>query len=155
VNRLDNQILVRYFDEEWGKFSRKDFLTTIILGSLMLPFLQYCGKEVKSLMLKITGTNHVLGHHLWAKDFPQFQKLSTQNILLWVGDFRAFGIRFFSQNNEKDYLLWKWKIIWAETLPTDRINFQNFLWEPIIYHYLIKKIRDYRLSERMQNLSGN
>jgi hypothetical protein len=67
-----------------GKFSRKDFLKTIFLGSLMLPFLQYCGKKIKSL-LKITGTNHVLGHRLWAKDFPQFSEVIHTKYLIVGG----------------------------------------------------------------------
>lgn len=88
------------------KYSRKDFLKTIFLGSLILPFLQYCGKKVKSLLLKITGTDHVLGHRLWAKDFPQFSEvIHTRYLIVGGGISGLAASRFFSQNNQHDYLL--------------------------------------------------
>ncbi|MDQ0066304.1 NAD(P)/FAD-dependent oxidoreductase [Chryseobacterium lathyri] len=89
-----------------GKYSRKDFLTTVFLGSLMLPFLQYCGKKARSLMLKITGTNHILGHKLWAKDFPKFsEKIHTKYLIVGGGISGLSACRFLSQNNQNDYLL--------------------------------------------------
>ena len=72
----------------------------------MLPFLQYCGKKVKALLLKISGTNHVLGHKLWAKDFPQFSEVIHTKYLVFCGGISGLSAcLFFSQNNEKDYLL--------------------------------------------------
>lgn len=89
-----------------GKFSRKDFLTTLMLGGLILPFLQYCGKKAKTLLLKITGTNHILGHQLWAKDFPQFSEvIHTQYLIVGGGISGLSACRTFHQNNEHDYLL--------------------------------------------------
>ncbi|AZA79089.1 NAD(P)/FAD-dependent oxidoreductase [Chryseobacterium sp. G0186] len=89
-----------------GKFSRKEFLRTLMLGSLMLPFLQYCGKKAKTLLLKITGTNHILGHQLWAKDFPQFSEvIHTQYLIVGGGISGLSACRTFHQNNKHDYLL--------------------------------------------------
>jgi ribulose 1,5-bisphosphate synthetase/thiazole synthase len=47
-----------------------------------LPFLQYCSKAVKSLIVKISGTNHVLGHQLWAKIFPKPTETSKHKFII-------------------------------------------------------------------------
>lgn len=89
-----------------GKYSRRGFLRTLFLGSLMIPFLQYCSKKGKSLLLKITGTDHVLGHKLWAKDFPEVsEEVSTRYLIVGGGISGLSACRFFSMNNENDYLL--------------------------------------------------
>ena len=54
-----------------NNISRKKFLKTSFLAACFLPFLQYCSKAVKSFIVKISGTNHVLGHQLWAKNFSK------------------------------------------------------------------------------------
>ena len=116
------------------KFSRKDFLKTVMLGSLMLPFLQYCGKKVKTLLLKITGTNHILGHRLWAKDFPQSSEVIHTQYLIVGGGISGFSAcRFFSQNNEHDYLLLEME----DHLGGNSSNGQNaFSKFPLGAHYL-------------------
>ncbi|MCJ7934479.1 MAG: NAD(P)-binding protein [Chryseobacterium sp.] len=106
----------------------------------MLPFLQYCGKKAKSLLLKITGTNHVLGHRLWAKDFPPFSEvIHTQYLIVGGGISGLSACRFFNLNNEHDYLLLEMENHLGEILQTDRIHFQSFHWELIIYLYRIKR----------------
>lgn len=117
-----------------GKFSRKDFLKTIFLGSLMLPFLQYCGKKVKSLLLKITGTNHVLGHRLWAKDFPQFSEvIHTQYLIVGGGISGLSASRFLSLNNKKDYLLLEMENHLGGNSSNGQNQFSKF---PLGAHYL-------------------
>lgn len=117
-----------------GKYSRKDFLKTMFLGSLMLPFLQYCEKKGKSLLLKITGTNHVLGHKLWAKDFPEpTEEVHTKYLIVGGGISGLSACRFFSQNNENDYLL----VEMENRLGGNSSNGQNkFTKFPLGAHYL-------------------
>lgn len=116
------------------KFSRKDFLKTVLLGGLMLPFLQYCGKKVKSLLLKITGTNHVLGHKLWAKDFPQFSEvIHTKYLVVGGGIAGLSACRFFSQHNEDDYLLLEMEDHVGGNSSNGQNKFSKF---PLGAHYL-------------------
>ncbi|REC59661.1 twin-arginine translocation pathway signal protein [Chryseobacterium pennae] len=117
-----------------GKFSRKDFLKTVMLGVLMLPFLQYCGKKVKSLLLKITGTNHVLGHKLWAKDFPQFSEVIHIKYLVVGGGISGLSAcRFFSQHGENDYLLLEMEDHLGGNSSNGQNSFSKF---PLGAHYL-------------------
>lgn len=117
-----------------GKFSRKEFLKTVMLGGLMLPFLQYCGRKVKSLLLKITGTNHVLGHKLWAKDFPQFSEvIQTQYLVVGGGISGLSACRFFSQHNEDDYLLLEMEDHLGGNSSNGQNKFSKF---PLGAHYL-------------------
>ncbi len=56
------------------KNSRRAFLKNIAGFALIVTVLQGCGKNVKSMLVKLTGTNHILGHRLWAKNFPEISK---------------------------------------------------------------------------------
>ncbi|MEI3788168.1 MULTISPECIES: NAD(P)/FAD-dependent oxidoreductase [unclassified Chryseobacterium] len=117
-----------------GKYSRKDFLTTVFLGSLMLPFLQYCRKKGRSLMLKITGTNHVLGHKLWAKDFPKFsEEIYTKYLIVGGGISGLSACRFLSQNNQNDYLLLEMENRLGGNSSNGQNQFSKF---PLGSHYL-------------------
>lgn len=116
------------------KYSRKDFLKTVLLGGMVLPFLQYCGKKVKSLLLKITGTDHVLGHKLWAKDFPQFSEvIHTKYLIVGGGISGLSACRFFNQNNEKDYLLLEMENYIGGNSSNGQNKFSKF---PLGAHYL-------------------
>lgn len=117
-----------------ARYSRKDFLKTIFLGSLILPFLQYCGKKVKALLLKITGTDHVLGHKLWAKDFPQFSEvIHTKYLIVGGGISGLSACRFFHQNHEKDYLLLEMENHLGGNSSNGQNQFSKF---PLGAHYL-------------------
>ncbi|WP_185670484.1 NAD(P)-binding protein [Chryseobacterium sp. POL2] len=63
-------------------YNRRGFVLTMFWGSMMLPFLQFCSKKAKSFLLKITGTNHILGHRLWAKDFPKVSEVIRTEVLI-------------------------------------------------------------------------
>lgn len=116
------------------KFSRKDFLKTIALGSLMLPFLHYCGKKVKSMLLFITGTNHILGHRLWAKDFPQVSEVIHKKYLIVGGGISGLSAcRYFSQHNEGDYLLLEMENHLGGNSSNGQNKFSKF---PLGAHYL-------------------
>jgi hypothetical protein len=116
------------------KYSRKDFLKTIFLGSLMLPFLQYCEKKGKSLLLKITGTNHILGHKLWAKDFPEpTEEIHTKYLIVGGGISGLSACRFLSQNNENDYLLLEMENHLGGNSSNGQNKFSKF---PLGAHYL-------------------
>ncbi|MEG1033381.1 MAG: NAD(P)-binding protein [Chryseobacterium sp.] len=105
-----------------------------MLGSLMLPFLQYCGKKAKTLLLRITGTNHILGHTLWAKDFPQSTEvIHTQYLIVGGGISGLSACRFFSQNNKHDYLLLEMEDHLGGNSSNGQNSFSKF---PLGAHYL-------------------
>ncbi len=117
-----------------GKYSRKDFLKTMVLGSLMLPFLQYCSKKVKSFLLKISGTNHILGHKLWAKDFPEFtETIHTKYLIVGGGISGLSACRFLNQNNQEDYLLLEMENHLGGNSSNGENKFSKF---PLGAHYL-------------------
>lgn len=116
------------------QFSRKDFLKTMFLGSLMIPFLHYCSKKGKSLLLKITGTNHILGHKLWAKDFPQpTQETRTKYLVVGGGISGLSACRFFSQHQENNYLLLEMENHLGGNSSNGQNKFSKF---PLGAHYL-------------------
>ncbi|WP_312171112.1 NAD(P)-binding protein [Chryseobacterium sp.] len=116
------------------QFSRKDFLKTLFLGSLIIPFLQYCSKKGKSLLLKITGTNHILGHKLWAKDFPKpTEEIHTKYLIVGGGISGLSACRFFSENNEQDYLLLEMENHLGGNSSNGQNQFSKF---PLGAHYL-------------------
>ncbi|MCJ8152424.1 NAD(P)-binding protein [Chryseobacterium sp. SSA4.19] len=117
-----------------GKYNRKDFLKTIFLGGLMIPFLQYCSKKGKSLLLKITGTHHVLGHRLWAKDFPEpAEEVHIKYLIVGGGISGLSACRYLHQNNEHDYLLLEMEDHLGGNSSGGKNQFSRF---PLGAHYL-------------------
>lgn len=116
------------------KYNRKDFLKTIFLGSLILPFLQYCGKRVKSLLLKITGTDHILGHQLWAKDFPApTEEIQTKYLIIGGGIAGLSACRFLHKKGQNDYLLLEMEDHLGGNSSNGENQFSKF---PLGAHYL-------------------
>jgi len=117
-----------------GKYSRKDFLKTLFLGSLMIPFLQYCRKKGKVLLLKISGTDHILGHKLWAKDFPApAEEINIKYLIVGGGISGLSACRAFSQNHENDYLLLEMEHHLGGNSSSGKNKFSRF---PLGAHYL-------------------
>ena len=51
--------------------SRRNFVKGIAASLLIIPFLQFCSNKVVSLLIKLSGTNHILGHKLRTQNFPK------------------------------------------------------------------------------------
>ena len=51
--------------------SRRFFLKGIAVSLLIIPFLQSCQEKVITLLIRLSGTNHILGHRLRVKNFPK------------------------------------------------------------------------------------
>ncbi len=85
-------------------------------------------------MLKITGTNHVLGHKLWAKDFPKFsEEIHTKYLIVGGGISGLSACRFLSQNNQNDYLLLEMENRLGGNSSNGQNQFSKF---PLGAHYL-------------------
>ncbi len=100
----------------------------------MLPFLQYCSKKGKSLLLKISGTNHILGHKLWGKDFPKFsEEIHTKYLVVGGGISGLSACRVFNQHNENEYLLLEMENHLGGNSSNGQNKFSKF---PLGAHYL-------------------
>lgn len=60
--------------ENSNQFSRRKFVKSIAFAGIMaqIPIvLHSCKNVIAEIFLKLTGTNHILGHRLWLKNFPK------------------------------------------------------------------------------------
>jgi len=116
------------------KFSRKEFLKTILLAGIAIPFLQYCSQKAKGFLLKITGTNHVLGHRLWAKNFPKYsEEISVKYFIAGAGISGLSAARYFIQNDENDFLICEMENRIGGNSSNGQNRFSKF---PLGAHYL-------------------
>ncbi|AZA81885.1 twin-arginine translocation pathway signal protein [Chryseobacterium lactis] len=101
---------------------------------MILLFLQYCGKKGKLLLLKISGTNHILGHRLWAKNFPQVSEVIHKKYLIVGGGISGLSAcRFLNQHNENDYLVLEMENHLGGNSSNGQNQFSKF---PLGAHYL-------------------
>src|SRR6187402_2319039 len=49
---------------------RRNFLKGIAAALLIVPLLQFCADKAVTLLIRLSGTNHILGHRLRVKNFP-------------------------------------------------------------------------------------
>lgn len=112
----------------------------------MLPFLQYCKQKSKSFLLKITGTNYVLGHKLWAKDFPKpVEEIRTKFLIVGSGISGLSACRYLKNNNENDFLLVEMENHLGGNASNGENQFSKF---PLGAHYLpIPNKEDFELIE--------
>ncbi len=88
------------------KYNRRSFIKTIGLAGAILPFLQYCSQKTKTLLLKISGTNHVLGHRLWAKNFPKpSEDIKIPILIVGSGISGLSAARYLALNSNTDFLI--------------------------------------------------
>lgn len=86
--------------------SRREFLKVSLWAGLALPFLQFCQQKLKTFALKLTGTNHILGHRLWAKNFPKpSETINTKYLIIGGGITGLSACRYLRQQNMEDFLL--------------------------------------------------
>ena len=120
--------------QEVNQFSRKAFLKTIFWAGFMLPFLNYCKQKSKSYLLKITGTNYVLGHKLWAKDFPKpTEEIRIKYLIVGSGISGLSACRYLNKHNEKDFLLVEMENHLGGNASSGENRFSKF---PLGAHYL-------------------
>lgn len=116
------------------EFNRRNFIKTVFWAGLAIPFLQYCTQKSKSLLLKITSTNHILGHRLWAKDFPKpTEEIKTKFLVVGAGISGLSACRTLSQNNESDFLLLEMEQEFGGNSRNGQNKFSKF---PLGAHYL-------------------
>lgn len=86
--------------------TRRNFLKGIAAVLLLAPLVQACKQKVVSLLVKLTGTSHILGHRLWAKDFPgSSRQIEIPYLILGGGIAGLSAARQLSKRGINDFLL--------------------------------------------------
>jgi hypothetical protein len=65
--------------------SRRSFFKIIAASLLVVPFLDACKEKVITLLIRLSGTNHILGHRLRVQNFPKPTKEITIPYLIVGG----------------------------------------------------------------------
>ncbi|WP_282787015.1 NAD(P)/FAD-dependent oxidoreductase [Flavobacterium croceum] len=86
--------------------SRRNFFK--ILGStvLIVPFLDACKEKVVTFLIRLSGTNHILGHKLRVKNFPKPSKqIQIPYLIVGGGITGLSAARQFVKKGISDFLL--------------------------------------------------
>lgn len=101
---------------------------------LLIPFLQFCSDKVATLMIRLSGTKHLLGHRLWIKDFPRpTEQIQIPYLIVGGGISGLSAARQFHKKGISDFLL----LEMADHLGGNSSNGQNkYSKYPLGAHYL-------------------
>jgi hypothetical protein len=87
-------------------FSRRFFLKSMAVSLLVIPFLQSCQEKAISLLIRLSGTNHILGHRLRVKNFPKpSSQIHIPYLIVGGGISGLSAARQFSKKGIDDFLL--------------------------------------------------
>ncbi len=119
--------------ENYNK-GRRNFIKGITASLLLIPFLQFCSDKIAVLMLRLSGTNHLLGHRLWIKDFPRpTEQIQIPYLIIGGGISGLSAAREFHKKGIFDFLL----LEMADHLGGNSSNGQNkYSKYPLGAHYL-------------------
>lgn len=86
--------------------SRRNFLKGIGVSLLLFPLLQSCKQQAKVLLMRLTGKNHILGHRLWAKNFPKAsEQIHIPYLIVGGGISGLSAARQFHKKGISNFLL--------------------------------------------------
>ncbi|MFB9078344.1 NAD(P)-binding protein [Flavobacterium procerum] len=86
--------------------SRRNFIKGVGASLLLIPFLQFCSDKIAVLMIRLSGTKHLLGHRLWIKDFPEpSQKIQIPYLIVGGGISGLSAARQFHKKGISDFLM--------------------------------------------------
>ena len=86
--------------------SRRFFVKTVGLALLAVPFLQACQEKAIQVLIRLSGTNHILGHRLRTKNFPKPTKQIYIPFLIVGGGIAGLSAaRQFSKKGIHDFLV--------------------------------------------------
>lgn len=91
--------------ENYSK-SRRNFVKGIGASLLLIPFLQFCSDKIVHLLIRLSGTNHLLGHRLWIKDFPKpTSQIHIPYLIVGGGISGLSAARQFHKKGISDFLM--------------------------------------------------
>ncbi|WET04926.1 NAD(P)/FAD-dependent oxidoreductase [Flavobacterium sp. YJ01] len=86
--------------------SRRSFLKVVGAALIAVPFLQFCSDKIAVLMIRLSGTKHLLGHRLWIKDFPKpTKKIQIPYLIVGGGISGLSAARQFHKKGISDFLM--------------------------------------------------
>ncbi|MRX39169.1 FAD-dependent oxidoreductase [Flavobacterium sp. LC2016-23] len=86
--------------------SRRSFVKGIAASLLLVPFLQFCTDKIAVLMIRLSGTKHLLGHRLWIKDFPEpTSQIQTSYLIVGGGISGLSAARQLTKRGISDFIL--------------------------------------------------
>jgi hypothetical protein len=86
--------------------SRRNFLKIITTSLLAIPLLEACKEKVVTLLIRLSGTNHILGHRLRVKNFPKPTKEITVPYLIVGGGISGLSAaRQLTKRGITDFLM--------------------------------------------------
>ncbi|TCN60918.1 NAD(P)/FAD-dependent oxidoreductase [Flavobacterium circumlabens] len=86
--------------------SRRSFVKGIAASLLLVPFLQFCTDKIAVLMIRLSGTKHLLGHRLWIKDFPEITShIQTSYLIVGGGISGLSAARQLTKKGISDFIL--------------------------------------------------
>lgn len=90
-------------------YKRRTFLKAIglsVIAISVMPVFQYCKDKTVGFLVRLTKTNHILGHRLWAKDFPKpTERIEIPYLIVGAGISGLSAARQFSKKGISDFLL--------------------------------------------------
>lgn len=88
--------------------SRRSFLKGILAASIvvMVPLLNACQEKIITLLIRLSGTNHILGHRLRVKNFPKPTKqIHIPYLIVGGGISGLSAARQFSKRGISEFLI--------------------------------------------------
>ncbi|MGH2664563.1 FAD-dependent oxidoreductase [Flavobacterium sp.] len=87
-------------------YSRRNLIKGIGASLLLMPFLQFCSDKVITLLIRLSGTNHVLGHKLRVKNFPETSsQIHIPYLIVGGGISGLSAARQFSRKGISNFLI--------------------------------------------------
>lgn len=129
--------------------SRRNFFKVIGTTLLLVPFLHACKEKILTALINLSGTNHILGHRLWAKNFPKPSKTIEIPYLIVGGGITGLSAaRQFCKKGIHDFLV----VELEQNLGGNSSNGQNeFSKYPLGAHYLpLPNIEDKELLQFLE-----
>ncbi|MFD2892469.1 FAD-dependent oxidoreductase [Flavobacterium chuncheonense] len=127
--------------------SRRSFvkkITAFAIAAVVPNLLNSCRNKVLELGLKLTGTNHILGHRLWLKNFPKPTKeIKIPYLIIGAGISGLSAARQFKKSNIDEFLVLELENKLGGNSANGENRYSKF---PLAAHYLpLPNIRDKEL----------
>ncbi|AWG20866.1 twin-arginine translocation pathway signal protein [Flavobacterium faecale] len=86
--------------------SRRTFFKSIAASLLIIPFLDACKEKAITLLIRLSGTNHILGHQLRVQNFPKPTKeISIPYLIVGGGISGLSAARQLTKKGITDFLI--------------------------------------------------
>lgn len=127
--------------------SRRSFIQKLATLSIVVAIpnlLVSCKDKLIEIALKLTGTNHILGHRLWLKNFPKPTKeIQIQYLIVGAGISGLSAARQFKKKGIEDFLVLELENKLGGNSSNGQNQYSKF---PLAAHYLpLPNLRDKEL----------